>query len=103
MKKLIHTRGPWGVDQNFIVSKSEKDGGWPILAIKPPESHETEHNWEANSKLMALAPELLSALKIAHEAMNKLFYDLQDNKSRKIAFQVESLIHNTIKKATGEK
>jgi len=61
MSKFKGTKGDWGYDDNYVVSK-EKEITGNIICESPVSYPESMINWEANAKLIACAPELLEML-----------------------------------------
>lgn len=66
MSELKHTPTPWIVDGNLIFAD---DTFQTHIAHVEPDSYDVKTR-EANAKLIAAAPELLEALKIAQQYMN---------------------------------
>lgn len=67
-----HTQGPWFWKQARSLQHltSEKHGGIGITIVKTKYSMDAPHV-EANTRLIAAAPELLEALEIAEEVLRK--------------------------------
>lgn len=71
-----HTKGPWKIDQELIVSVADKNGDWPIICRRVPDSQSiiSHKEIQANMRLISAAPDMLVALKEA-----KLVLEAQNN------------------------
>lgn len=73
MTDIKHTPGPWIVDRHPFVSTQD---GEIIAKVRAPWNGEaTEENEEANRRLIAAAPELLEACRMALTSLTEIAED----------------------------
>jgi hypothetical protein len=103
-----HTPGPWhvtmsenasvyGGEKHFAVMSDRETGGGQIVA-----DLETLKEAEANARLIAAAPEMLDALRIAENAVRDwLLYETPGSAEFQEHAWVLKVIHDCRAKATG--
>ncbi|WP_206759317.1 hypothetical protein, partial [Acinetobacter baumannii] len=69
MSEFKHTPGPWHVDPNW--GPSEEHPEWASINIGSDYICVSGHIGAANARLIASAPDLLEALKLAEEMLCK--------------------------------
>lgn len=70
MHKPTYTPGPWKVEQDLIVSVADRDGDWPVIAKEDRTS--IAENWAADARLIAAAPEMLGALYLVWNSIDRV-------------------------------
>lgn len=95
MEKFKGTPGNWHIDEEnpFTVDTRDKNE-WNNIVCIAPEGFESMKYWEANSKLISCAPEMLEMLQKAKEKLRTV--DSPVTSCRRLANEIDELI----KKAT---
>ena len=75
MSDVKHTAGPWSLDRDgWIISEKADFAICLIDASREVEAYDPED--AANARLIAAAPDLLEALKYAHDHLAVTHYDI---------------------------
>lgn len=85
IKKVGHTPGPWKVWNYGVYSKKE----WDEKDTCTPKLAQIHHNYDANVRLIAAAPELLEAVKFLLQTSNTT--KKQDAEIRALIARAESI------------
>lgn len=90
-----HTPGPWRFERGTSTIRSEPANYW----LASMNSFDGAVNHEANARLIAAAPDLLEALKLAQLAVSELCYE-QDPANE--CWNVLQVVNSAIAKAEGQ-
>lgn len=69
--KMKHTKGNWNIQEDGVTIIVETDRGMKNVKITQKTYSDRINNEQANAKLIAAAPELLEALRIAQTYLKK--------------------------------
>lgn len=61
---MTHTPGPWRADRQYVIDAD-------ALTVARVASHGARAQYEANARLIAAAPAMLEALKLAYRALGQ--------------------------------
>ena len=97
-----HTPGPWIVSRGancdpFSIEAEE----FTVAHVKQVNRRENKHHTKGNARLIASAPDLLEALKLAANEINDLNHVLHTN-GEFVNHTIERGFRRIIAKATGE-
>lgn len=106
---MKHTRGPWRVEEDSIVSTAEKDMDWPVLAVITPsawmlDNRNDREAWKHNARLIAAAPEMFKELSNVIDSFNPSDCGCDgapDGSGACYFHKMEDSIRRVIKKAGG--
>jgi hypothetical protein len=79
---MEYTPGPWKVDEVWSLIMGPK--GEEVAAVHSGVSHPTRANRNtahANARLIAAAPDMFAALKVAYRSLYELAGEMRDRKS----------------------
>jgi hypothetical protein len=93
-----HTKGPWHVNGDCIEADGPEGPRDLTVAMVVPFREERQ----ANAALMASAPELLAALRIADEALDYAQAQVDSERDRKRLLHWRTQVQNAISLAEGK-
>jgi len=98
--KVKHTPGPWIVDGVDITTEGSKD----FVTVAIVETSKPVEVVHANARIIAAAPELLEALKLAHSLLENMLEQEEYEVSSEVGEAIENIqetIMNALAKAEG--
>ena len=98
--KTNHTSAPWAHDDvDHEIYSEQTDHGAAICTVNTTSSHITKGEAEANARLIAAAPTMLSALIEAKKLLESVRHRMPKSIRNSETFHFENILANVVNKA----